>query len=143
MCNIFKNAITFEKTGSRFLPLSGDAKTLDGLNIHCAIIDELHAHPNRDLIDVILTARGSRANPLIYIITTAGFDRQSVCFDYHVKAEQVLEGIISDETFFGFIASIDEGDDPHDPQSWKKANPNYGYSLYEESFEEESANAGS
>lgn len=116
-------------TASKFQPLGADGDTMDGLNIHGAIIDELHAHKTRVVWDVIQTGTGARRQPLTFVITTAGFDRFSVCYEQHEYGEKVLEGVIEDDTFFAYIACWDEGDDWTSPESWAKANPNYGISV--------------
>lgn len=128
-------------TGQKFEPLGADRNTLDGLNIHCAIIDELHAHPKRNLWDVLNTATGARHQPLIFAITTAGYDRTSICWLQHAYAAQILRGVINDETYFAFIAGIDEGDDWKEPSIWVKANPNYGVSVYPHILEAECEHA--
>src|SRR3990167_1555617 len=116
-------------TASKFEPLGADADSMDGLNIHGRLIDELHAHKTRAMWDVLQTATGARRQPLGFIVTTAGSDRSSVCYEQHHYAEQVLGQIIDDETFFAYMATIDEGDDYTDPRTWAKANPNYGISV--------------
>lgn len=126
---VYKDNLNNETTASKFEPLGRDADSLDGLNVHGAIIDEVHAHKTRDLWDVIETATGARRQPLLFAITTAGFDRQSLCYELHTYTEQVLDGSIVDDTFFGIIYTIDEGDDPFDEATWAKANPNYGVSV--------------
>ncbi len=135
---IYKNNLNIEETGSKFVPLGADSKTMDGLNVHGGMVDELHAHPNRDVWDVIITATGARRQALIMAITTAGYDKHSVCWEQHDYTEKVLEGIIEDETHFGIIFTIDHGEDcmcflPNckkgcdswqDEKVWGKANPN-------------------
>lgn len=116
-------------TGSKFEPLGADADSMDGLNIHGRIVDELHAHKTREMWDVLETATGARRQPLGFVITTAGSNRNSVCYEQHEYAVKVLEGVITDETFFAYVATIDEDDDPFDPTSWAKANPNLGISV--------------
>lgn len=116
-------------TNSKFEPLGADNDSTDGLNIHGAVVDELHAHKTRSMVDVLETATGARRQPLVYYITTAGYDRHSVCWEKHDYGIKVLEGIIDDDTYFAFIATIDEGDDWTDPTTWPKANPNLGISV--------------
>lgn len=116
-------------TGSKFEPLGADADSMDGLNIHGAVIDELHAHKTRAMWDVIETATGSRRQPLSFVITTSGSDRNSVCYEQHDYAVKILERVLDDDTLFAYIATIDEGDDPFDPSTWAKANPNLGISV--------------
>ena len=113
-----KDNLSCERTNAKCEPLGSDQDTLDGLNPNGVIIDELHAHKNRGVWDVMTTATGARRQPLIFAITTAGYDRQSVCFQQHEYAEKVLEGVIEDDTFFGFVATLDVGDDWADPATW-------------------------
>lgn len=122
----FKNSLAFLETFSKFEPLGADEDSLDGLNVHCALVDELHAHPKRGLWDVLETATGAREQPLMFAITTAGFTR-GVCYEVRGYVLRILEELLpSDEATdatFGFIATIDEGDDWKDPAVWPKANP--------------------
>lgn len=117
------------ETSSKFEPLGADADTMDGLNVHGAIIDELHAHKSRGVWDVLETATGSRSQPLILAITTAGFDRHSICREQHDYTERILDGIVRDDSFFGIVYTIDEEDDYNDETTWVKANPNLGVSV--------------
>lgn len=125
----FKNNLHCEDTGSKFEPLSSDYNSLDGLNIHAGLIDELHAHKTNDLYQVIDTATGSRRQPLIIAITTAGYDRHSVCWNQHAYTEKVLENVINDDTFFGMVYTLDTEDDWEDETCWIKANPNLNISV--------------
>lgn len=121
--------LSVEATASKFMPLGQDSDTMDGLNVHGAIIDELHAHKDRGVVSILETATGARRQPLIFEITTAGSDQDTVCWDHHFYSTQILEGIIEADTWFTFIASIDEGDDWKDPVTWAKANPSLGVSV--------------
>ena len=105
------DTLAIEATASKFVPLGADSDTMDGLNIHGALIDELHAHKTRAVVDVLETATGARRQPLQVEITTAGYDRESVCWEHHEYSRQVLEGTIQDDTWFAFIATLDDGDD--------------------------------
>lgn len=125
---IFKDNLHIEASASKFEPLGADSDTMDGLNVHGAIIDELHAHKTRDTWDVLDTATGARRQPLLFGITTAGYDRQSLCWQLNEYTEKVLDGIIEDDTFFGLIFSLDAEDDWQDESFWIKANPNLGVS---------------
>ncbi|MHC4592989.1 MAG: terminase large subunit [Planctomycetota bacterium] len=118
-----------EADRQKFEPLGADADSTDGLNIHGAIIDELHAHKTRAMWDVIETATGARRQPLTFVITTAGYDRRTICWEQRDYAVKLLEGIFEDDTFFAYIATIDEDDDWRDPAVWPKANPNLGVSV--------------
>lgn len=112
---------------SRFEPLIG--KPGDGASPHCAIIDEYHEHKTSEQYDTMDTGMGAREQPLIFVITTAGTDTSSPCYDMHLRAIKVLEGSIEDESFFAIIFGIDKDDDYKDFDVWKKANPNYGVSI--------------
>ena len=119
-----------EATDSFFAPLGADSNTLDGLNAHGNIIDELHAHRDRKVWDVMITSMGSRRQPLTYAITTAGtYDPESIGWEQHRYAERVLEQVIKDETFFAYVACADKEDDWREESTWRKANPNYGISV--------------
>jgi phage terminase large subunit-like protein len=124
----FKDNLHIKGTASKFEPLGRDSDSMDGLNVHGAIIDEVHAHKSRDVWDLLDTATGSRRQPLMFGITTAGFDRQSLCYELHTYTEQVLNGVIVDDSFFGVIYTLDEEDDWEDEAVWVKANPNLGVS---------------
>lgn len=143
--SIHAHAIAVHDTDSRAQSLSADAQTLDGLNVHGAVIDELHAHSTRAVWDVIETATGSREQPLILAITTAGFDRSSICFEQRSYVEQILNTVLEsagglgypikgathqDETYFGIIYTLDEDDDWQNEEVWIKANPNLGVSVF-------------
>ena len=117
------------KTNSKFEPLSSDYNSLDGLNIHGAIVDELHAHKTRDLWDVLETATGARRQPLIFAITTAGVSRQSICREQHDYLEKVLDGSVEDDSYCGIIFTLDDNDAYEDDRVWVKANPNLGISA--------------
>lgn len=124
-----RHDITCPSTASSFKILNAEASTQDGLNVHGAAVDEVHAHKKRDLWDVIESADGARSQPLISAITTAGKDTGGICFELRSYTIKVLEGTHADETWFGVIYTIDEGDDWKDPKVWRKANPNLGISA--------------
>jgi len=124
---IYKNNINDPTTFSKFEPLGADKDTMDGLNSHGVIVDELHAHKDRGIWDVLVTSTGSRRQPLIMAITTAGLGGgPTVCREQHDYAERVLTGQIEDDSFFSYVATIDEGDDWTDEAAWRKANPGLG-----------------
>ena len=131
----FRDNMSVVATASKFEPLGADSDTLDGLNVHCALVDELHAHKTRDLWDVLDTATGARRQPLMAAITTAGFNRLSICYKQNEYGQKVLEGVLDDDAFFVYIATIDQphenepGDDWEDEKNWAKANPGLGVSV--------------
>lgn len=116
-------------THSKFEPLGADVDGMDGLHVHAALVDELHAHRTREVWDVLDSATGARQQPLIWAITTAGFNQDGICYEVRTYAVEILEGRVEDDTVFAYIATIDEGDDPFDEAIWPKANPNLGISV--------------
>jgi len=123
------HSITIPSKASFFKPLSRDADSLEGLNVHGAIIDELHAHKTREVFDVLNSATGSRRQPLIWAITTAGSNRAGVCYEQREYIKGVLSGRHEDERYFGIVYSLDPEDDWTQPEAWEKANPNFGVSV--------------
>lgn len=130
-----KHDITIPSTASSFKPLNAEGSTLDGLNIHGCVVDELHAHKTRTVWDVLDSATGARSQALISAITTAGSDRSGICFELRDYTIKVLEGVAADESWFGVIYTLDEGDQWHDPKVWRKANPNLGISVKTDDME--------
>jgi phage terminase large subunit-like protein len=135
-------------TESEFKALSAEDDTMDGLNPHFACVDELHAHKTRGVWDVLETATGAREQSLLWTITTAGSNRAGICYEVRTYVTKILNavlarhpelceargyklegGSVDDETFFGIIYTIDDGDDWTDPAIWAKANPNLGVSV--------------
>jgi phage terminase large subunit-like protein len=94
-----------------------------------ALIDEYHAHPDSSLLDVIDSGMGARDNPLLSIITTAGFNLQSSCYLERNYAISVLRGEVQDDTYFAIIFTLDKGDDWKDEAVWQKSNPNLGVTV--------------
>lgn len=135
--NPFKMSLAVDDTASKFEPLGADHNTLDGLNVHIGLVDELHAHKNPQLYEVIETATGARRQPLMVAITTAGSDQTSFCWEQHEYADKILSGVLEDDSFFAYIATIDEGDRWDDPNVWAKSNPNLGVSVKIDKLAEE------
>lgn len=104
--------------------LSAEAYSKHGFNIHGVVFDELHTQPNRKLFDVMTKGSGdARMQPLYFLITTAGTDTNSICYETHQKAKDIREGRKVDPTFYPVIYGANESDDWTDPKVWKKANP--------------------
>lgn len=116
-------------TNSKFLAKSADASTLDGLNTHCGIIDELHAHKTREVYEVVQTSIGKRSQPLLWCITTAGFTLDGICMEVRRFVTKILKGDVKEESQFGIIYSLDDGDDWRSDDALIKANPNWGISV--------------
>jgi phage terminase large subunit-like protein len=117
---------------ARYEATSSDAPKKHGLNPSGIIFDELHAQPNRALYDAMRTAIGARRQALFIMITTAGWDRASICFEQYHYAKQVAAGVIEDAAFLPVIYEAEPGDDWRDPATWRKANPNLGVTVLEE-----------
>ena len=138
---VFRNSITNQSKGNFFQAISSDSKTKHVFNANCIIFDELHTQPNRDLWDTLTTSTGSRRQPLTIAITTAGYDRQSICYEVYSYAKKVEDGAIKDDSFYSVIYEADNEDDITCEKIWKKANPNYGISLKKEYLKRESKRA--
>lgn len=123
-------SIYCERSASLFQPLSSEGNSLDGLNIHFAGVDELHAHKTREVFDVLETGTGARSQSMLWLITTSGFNLSGICYEQREYLVKILEGVAVDDTYFGFIYTIDEGDDWTDSAIHQKANPNWGVSVF-------------
>jgi len=137
------NSIVNHQNGGSIQPINAKASTQDGLNPHLTIIDELHAHKDRALFDVLMSARGARKNPLSYYVTTAGYDMTGVCYEQRTILVKILERIFEADHFWGIIYTLDDeergannkvirkADDPFNPRVWIKANPLLNVSVQE------------
>lgn len=126
---VLANTMVIPGTNSRFQAKSADGKNLDGLNTHCGIIDELHAHRTREVYDVVKTSIGKRAQPILWAITTAGFNLTGICYEVRRFVLKILEGVVKEESQFGIVYTIDENDDWRTEDALQKANPNWGVSV--------------
>lgn len=141
----WKDSVTVESSDSYLKALSAEANTLDGLSPHGAIVDELHAHRTREVWDVLETGTGARSQPLLAAITTAGSNRAGICYEIRGYLTRILNTTLhrhdglgykvdgdsaTDDTFFGLIYTLDDGDDWQDETVWLKSNPNLGVSVY-------------
>ncbi len=116
--------LIYTPTNSFYQVLSAEAYSKHGFNIHGVVFDELHTQPNRKLFDVMTKGSGdARMQPLYFLITTAGTDTHSICYETHQKAKDIIEGRKIDPTFYPVIYGADENDDWTDPKVWRKANP--------------------
>lgn len=121
-----KTDLYFPVTFSKFEPLASDSNSLDGLNVHHGIIDELHAIKDRNLYDVVKQAMTAREQPLLDIITTAGFIRENIFDSIYGYACDVLDGAVDDDRFMAFIYELDDRSEWTDFRCWEKANPGLG-----------------
>ena len=115
------------ENGSKFEPLIGNPG--DGASPSCAIVDEYHEHDTNDFVETMETGMGAREQPLLLMITTAGNDVSSPCFDMEAECKKLLDGVFEDDQIFALIYGIDEADNWTDPEILIKANPNYGVSV--------------
>lgn len=119
--------LIFQPTGSIYQVLSADVGNKHGFNTHGVVFDELHTQPNRKLFDVMTKGSGdARMQPLYFLITTAGDNQNSICWEVHQKALDIIDGRKNDPTFYPVIYGAASEDDWSDPKVWKKANPSLG-----------------
>ena len=126
---VLANALYVSSTNSTFQAKSAEGSTLDGLNTHLAVVDELHAHKTRAVYDVVETSLGKRRSSLLWCITTAGFDTSGICYEVRTMCTKVLSRLADDETQFAIIYTIDDSDDWSSMEALEKANPNWGVSV--------------
>lgn len=117
------------RTASYFEAVSADADSLDGKNVHFGLIDELHAHRSREVFDAIETGTGKRPQSLMWSITTAGSNRAGIAYEVRGYTLKILNRTVTDESAFGVVYTVDDGDNWTDPAVWRKANPNWGVSV--------------
>jgi phage terminase large subunit-like protein len=114
------------KTRSVYRAIPADAAGSHGFNASAVILDEVHTQPNRELYDVLTTSMGARIQPLVFAITTAGNDRNSLCYQLHDYALKVMSGVIDDPTFFAYVKAAPEDADWRDEDVWQACNPALG-----------------
>lgn len=119
----YAKRIVYQKAGGFIGVLGRDSKTQDGFDPSCGIVDEYHAHKDDSILNIIESGMGARPQPLLCVITTAGFNKQGPCYQLRRKVIAILAGIIDDDTTFGIIYTLDEDDDWEDPDIWVKSNP--------------------
>jgi len=122
--------IGHRRSGSFFRPIASDESGQSGPRPHCGLIDEIHEHRNGTVINIMRAGKKGRRQPLIFMITNSGFDRTSVCYEQHEYAIRVAGGALADDSFFAFVCSLDESDDPFESEDcWIKANPSLGQTI--------------
>lgn len=120
------HSIFVKETDSKMISVGADHNTMDGFNPHVAVIDEYHAHKDDGVLKIMETGMGAREQPLLWVITTAGFNRHGPCYHLRTVGKEILEDIKQDESFFCIIFTLDEDDDWEDENNWIKANPGLG-----------------
>jgi len=120
-----KNIDELPSEYSKVQPLPKDTKKMDGLNVHCGILDEVHAHPTREVFDLVKDGMSSRLQPFLAMITTAGVNKNGICYEQRKYVAEVLdpESETENDSYLGVVYSIDDDDDPYDESAWPKANP--------------------
>ena len=121
-----KSDLYFPMTMSKFQPLGKNSDTLDGLNAHCVIMDELHSVKDRNLYEVMQQSQSARRQPLLVMITTAGTVRECIFDDIYAYACGVVDDTFQDDTFLPIIYELDSREEWKDPKAWEKANPGLG-----------------
>lgn len=134
--NILKYSIEYDKMRGKMESLGSDSKKQDGLNVSHGVLDEVHEHKTFEMFEVLKTACGMREQPIIDLITTAGFDKSYPCYTYRKHCIDVLSGIKEQNNLFSIIYTLDADDDWKDPANWSKANPSWNI-LNQDEFREE------
>lgn len=132
----YVHSLEIPELRAKFEPLGADADTLDGLNPFFVVCDEIHAWKSRDPWDVMLTGMGAREQPMLLAITTAGDFSDSIYNELRSDAEQILDGVATDDAVFAFIATVEDPAKWTEPAEWARANPNLGVSLDEKELAE-------
>jgi len=139
--DIFRDTVVRQKNWGRYRVLSSDAETKHGFNGYCILIDEVHAFPKRDLVDVLRTSTGSRREPVTMFATTPGYDRNSICYELYRYAKKVIAKEIDDPTFLPVIYEADEDDDPFAESTWSKSNPGYDVTIKKDYIQQQANEA--
>lgn len=123
--------LTYIEKSSFFKPISSEKKGKSGIRPFCALVDEVHEHPDNSVIEMLRAGTKGNQEALIFEITNSGFDRNSVCWNEHQYSVEVVEGVKQNDAWFAYVCALDEGDDPFEDEGcWVKANPNIGVSIH-------------
>lgn len=140
LCTPYVKSIVVHQTASKYTVLSADVENKHGGNPSTIVFDELHTQPDGELVDVLKTGTAARLQPLQAYFTTAGYDKDSVCYEYYLKAKKLLAGEVEDPSFLPVVYEAADTDDWRDRETWKKANPGLGtsvqWSYIEEAYKE-------
>jgi len=134
---ILKRELFVRSTLSYYRVLSADVPSKHGLNPHGIFFDELHVQDNREMWDTVRTGVAARRQPVIVAMTTAGYNKKTLCGEMYDKAIAVRDGLVEDDTFLPVIYGIQKGDDWEDPKVWERVNPNWGVSVKVDDFEQQ------
>jgi phage terminase large subunit-like protein len=134
--------LTYLEKAGFFKPISSEKKGKSGIRPYCALIDEVHEHPDNSVIEMMRAGTKGNQEALLFEITNSGFDRLSVCWNEHQYSVEVATGVKNNDAWFSYVCALDEGDEPFDDEScWIKANPNLGVSIYPQYVREQVAEA--
>lgn len=136
-----RKTIAYRANNSFFRALAADSDSNEGLNIHSLIFDELHAQKSPKLWDALRYGGAARSQPLMMAITTAGVDRHSIAWEQHEYAQNVLNGVIEDDSYFAYIRAAAPEDDWTAEETWYKANPSLGVTIDIDDFRKDCAEA--
>lgn len=136
-CEVYRRSLFVPATQSRYEVISADAPTKHGLNPSGIIFDELHAQKTRDLWDTLVSGGGARRQPLVFAITTAGYDTNTICYEIHDYALKILDGVLKDDSFLAVVYGAGPEDDWASPKVWAKANPSLGVTIKKQFLVEE------
>ncbi|MBA7686476.1 hypothetical protein ES703_94923 [subsurface metagenome] len=136
-CKSFQHRVKHKESLSFYQVVSSESKTKYGFNAHGVIMDEFFVQPDRELWDALTTSTGSRRQPLTIAITTAGYDKESICYEIHEYANKVKAGIIKDDSFLPIIYSAPFDADIYSVKTWRQANPGYGTIVKSEYIKEQ------
>ena len=129
--------LAYLRKGAFFRPISSDDGQ-SGPRPHCVLIDEIHEHKSNNVVEMMRAGTKGRTQAIIFMITNSGHNKTSVCYEYHEYGRKVAEQSLIDDTFFSFICSLDEGDDPFNDEScWAKANPSLGHTFTDKYLREQ------
>ena len=128
--DVLARSLVAKKGGGIIMALGSNSRTQDGFDPHFGLIDEYHEHVSDKMLNVIQSGQGARRQPMLHIVTTAGFYKSNPCYGYQKMVQQVLEQSLTDDSTFGIIHTSDDGDDWNDKETWVKSNPNLGVSVY-------------
>lgn len=138
---VYRDEIRVPSTTGRLKVISSETKTNDGYNPSVGIIDEYHAAANSQMLDVIVSGMGMRRNPLLFVITTAGFNKEYPCYKLRETCVDVLRGVKTDDATFAVIFSMNVDDDWRSRDAWLRANPNLSVTVSEEYLRQQVASA--
>lgn len=129
--------LAYLRKGAFFRPISSDDGQ-SGPRPHCVLIDEIHEHKSNNVVEMMRAGTKGRTQAIIFMITNSGHNKTSVCYEYHEYGRKVAEQSLIDDTFFSFICSLDEEDDPFNDEScWAKANPSLGHTFTDKYLREQ------